>query len=270
MRAALNLLYQCGDWRGEHLHILRILSPLCVERCSWVLRGIWIGGKHHYFSQTHHLHWQHPFPSKQGGIQRSNTRWFREKSPSYSDGNRQQQEAEPQSSSALPSRSLSGRLVCGFGTRGQLGGESKVCGYGCLFSSKPTSALFFCEPATVGKLLECKVSLFVLGALHLPGSQVGNRAASHTAHEWLHFLRAATACPLSNCHGLLYRCSLQPRLLCNAWTGNIAWEKEKSERRNPERCGQAGSPACLIIELGQHTCNISMCAEMGRGVGGRQ
>jgi hypothetical protein len=142
-----------------------------------------------------------------------------------------------QSSAALPCRSLSGRLVCGFGTGQQLGGESKVYGYGCLFSSKPTSALFFCEPATVGKLLECKVSLFVLGALHLPGSQVGNRAASHTAHEWLHFLRAATACPLFNCHGLLYRCSLQPGLLCNAWAGNIAWEKEKSERKNPE-----GSP----------------------------
>lgn len=42
---------------------------------------------------------------------------------------------------------------------------------------------FSVSPATVGKLLECKVSLFVHSALHLPGSQVGNRAASHTVHE---------------------------------------------------------------------------------------
>ena len=51
------------------------------------------------------------------------------------------------------------------------------------FLAKPASALFFCEPATVGTLQECKVSLFVPSALHLPASQAGNRAASHRPRE---------------------------------------------------------------------------------------
>ena len=78
---------------------------------------------------------------------------------------------------------LAGRLFCGFGTRQRPGREGKDYGYGCLFSAKPASALFFCEPATVGKLREWKVSFFVLSALHLPASQAGNRAASHRPRE---------------------------------------------------------------------------------------
>lgn len=111
-----------------------------------------------------------------------------------------------------PCCSLAGRLFCGFGTRQRPGRERKVYGYVCLFSSKPTSALFFCEPATVGKLQECKVSLFVPSALHLPASQAGNRAASHRPHEWLHFLRAALPAHcltvMPSCIGVLCRPSV--------------------------------------------------------------
>lgn len=64
-----------------------------------------------------------------------------------------------------------------------LGEKAKSMDMVAFFPSKPTSALFSCEPATVGKLDKCKVSPFVSSALHLPVSQAGNRAASHTAHE---------------------------------------------------------------------------------------
>lgn len=84
---------------------------------------------------------------------KSDGSWFRNKSaPSgHGNGSRRQIHAYSLPSTALipghvqPCHSLPGRFFYGFGTRQQPRRERKVYGYGCLFSSKPTSALFFCE-----------------------------------------------------------------------------------------------------------------------------